>query len=54
LPPEQRAAWRNLLDYYVFGDDDPAAHIPEPRRGVLGPLTAETVEQLKQGARQNL
>lgn len=54
LPADQRAAWRNIFDYYVFGDADPAAHIPESRRGVLGPLTAETVEQLKQGARQNL
>jgi hypothetical protein len=54
LPADQRAAWRNLLDYYVFADADPAAHIPEQRRGVLGELTAEVVEQLKQGARQNL
>ncbi|MGN6790466.1 MAG: cupin-like domain-containing protein [Rhodanobacteraceae bacterium] len=54
LPAEQRAAWRNLLDYYVFDDHDPAAHIPEQRRGVLGEFTAEVVEQLKQGARQNL
>jgi Cupin-like domain len=54
LPSAERAAWRNLLDYYVFGDNDPAAHIPEQRRGVLGPLTPEVVEDLKQGARQNL
>lgn len=54
LPAAERAAWRNLLDYYVFGDNDPAAHIPESRRGVLGPLTPEVVEDLKQGARQNL
>ena len=54
LPPEQRAAWRDLLDYYVFGDGDPAAHIPEHRRGVLGPLTTESVQRLKEGARQNL
>jgi hypothetical protein len=54
LPADQRAAWRDLLDYYVFADDDPAAHIPEQCRGVLGPLTGELVEQLKQGARQNL
>ncbi len=54
LPPAERAAWRNLLDYYVFGDADPAGHIPEPRRGVLGPLTAEVVERLKQGARRHL
>ncbi|MGH8235329.1 MAG: cupin-like domain-containing protein [Rhodanobacteraceae bacterium] len=54
LPAAERAAWRNLLDYYVFGDNDPAAHIPEQRRGVLGPLTPECVERLKEGARQHL
>ena len=54
LPAEQRAAWRNIFDYYVFGDDDPAAHIPESRRGVLGPLTPEILEQLRERAKQNL
>ena len=54
LPPAERAHWKNLLDYYVFGGEEAVAHIPEHRRGVLGPLTAETIEQLKQGARQNL
>jgi hypothetical protein len=54
LPPAERAAWRNLLDYYVFGDADAVAHIPEQRRGVLGPLTPDTLEQLKQGAREHL
>lgn len=54
LPPAERANWRNLLDYYVFADEEAVAHMPEDRRGVLGPLTAETVEQLKQGARQHL
>ena len=54
LPPAERAAWRNLLDFYVFGDADTLAHIPEGHRGVLGPLDADNVERLKQGARQNL
>ncbi|WP_329743008.1 cupin-like domain-containing protein [Dyella sp. A6] len=54
LPPGERANWKQLLDHYVFGDEQAIAHIPEQRRGVLGPLTPETVEQLKQGARQNL
>ena len=39
LPSVERAAWRELLDYYVFGDEDPAAHLPAGRRGILGPLT---------------
>lgn len=54
LPPAERAAWRNLLDYYAFGDEEAFAHIPEQRRGVLGPLTPETMDQLKQLARSNL
>lgn len=54
LPPAERAHWRGLLAHYVFGTEDVAAHIPEDHRGVLGPLTPETVEQLKQGARQHL
>jgi hypothetical protein len=54
LPSAERDSWRNLLDHYVFGDEEAIAHIPEHRRGVLGPLTPETIEQLKQGARQHL
>ncbi len=38
LPPEQRAVWRRMLDYYVFEDSgDPGAHLPEHARGVMGP-----------------
>jgi hypothetical protein len=54
LPPAERAGWKNLLDHFAFGGEDVVAHIPEHRRGVLGPLTPESVEQLKQGARQHL
>jgi hypothetical protein len=54
LPPHERAHWRNLLDHYVFADGDAAAHIPEQRRGVLGPLTPESLELIKQGARAHL
>lgn len=55
LPPAQRKAWRNLLDHYVFGDEEPLAHVPPARRGVLGkPLTPEHVEQLKTLSRRHL
>jgi hypothetical protein len=37
-----------VLDYYLFSDADPAAHIPADKRGVLGPLTPELAEKLKQ------
>ena len=48
LPRAERNAWKTLLDHYVFADEDPAAHIPEARRGVLTPLTPEITARLKQ------
>jgi hypothetical protein len=47
LPPAEREAWRTLLQHYVFADEDPAAHLPAERRGVLGPLTPEIVARLE-------
>jgi hypothetical protein len=48
LPPAQRAAWRGILDYYVFAADDAAvAHIPERARGVLGPLDENRARALR-------
>ena len=54
LPPAERAAWRELFDHYVFGDEDPAAHIPEARRGWLGDLDAEQSMKLLERIRQYL
>lgn len=42
LPPEQRAAWKNIFDYYVFEQGpESLAHIPEHARGMLE-LTDDT------------
>jgi len=39
LPPEQRAAWRQQFEHYIFGDPEQAvAHIPEAARHALAPL----------------
>ncbi|WP_114238390.1 cupin-like domain-containing protein [Dyella sp. C9] len=54
LPPAERAAWRVLFDHYVFGDEDPAAHIPPARRGWLGELDAEQTAKLLERIRQFL
>lgn len=54
LPAADRAAWRNLLDYYVFGDEDPAAHLPSGRRGILGPLTDEQFAEFREAIRRYL
>ncbi|MES2147401.1 MAG: cupin-like domain-containing protein [Pseudomonadota bacterium] len=48
LPPRELAAWRTLFDHYVFRDNgDPAAHLPEPVRGILGKRTPELVARVK-------
>jgi hypothetical protein len=48
LPPAQRAAWRGILDHYVFADDDSAtAHIPERSRGLLGAMDANRARALR-------
>lgn len=48
LPPATRQAWRALFDHYVFGDPGPVtAHIPLPRRGVLGKMGPEDVARLR-------
>ncbi|HUG45188.1 MAG TPA: cupin-like domain-containing protein [Sphingomicrobium sp.] len=42
LPPEQRAVWREVFDHYVFcTNGDPAEHLPEHARGVLGKPTPQ-------------
>lgn len=54
LPPAERAAWKGLLDHYVFGDEDPAAHIPAERRGILGTPTAEQLATFRETIRRYL
>ncbi|MHA6203089.1 cupin-like domain-containing protein [Dyella soli] len=54
LPPAERAAWRELLDHYVFADEDPAAHIPPARRGWLGELDAAQSAKLLERIRRYL
>lgn len=48
LPPHQKDHWRQMFDHYVFGDgEEVTAHIPEPARGILSPLTAESAGKLR-------
>ena len=55
LPDEQRAVWRTVFDYYVFGmDGDPGEHLPPHARGVLGELTPEQFGRLRATLRQLL
>jgi hypothetical protein len=48
LRPEQRRAWRNIFDYYVFEPSEEAtAHIPEQSRGILGPIDENAARRLR-------
>ena len=46
LPQEQRAAWRNIFEYYVFSAE-PQAHIPEAKRGPLNPIDEAAARRLR-------
>ena len=48
LPEDEKAHWRELFDYYVFGDqEEVTSHIPEKARSVLGPLDAEKASLIR-------
>ena len=48
LPPDQRTAWRGLLDYYVFDPEKRAGeHLPEHAKGVLGAAHPGLFEQIR-------
>lgn len=47
-PEPEKQAWRALFDYYLFGPAErPAAHLPEPARGALGPLDQALARRLR-------
>lgn len=47
-PAPEKAGWKALFDYYVFGDADlPAAHLPEHARGNLAPMDDARARRLR-------
>lgn len=48
LPQVERSRWGALFQHYVFGDNDPAEHLPDDRRGVLGSLSTEAETRLRE------
>jgi hypothetical protein len=47
-PEPEKAAWRAMFDYYVFGPADRAgAHLPDHARGDLAPLDATSARRLR-------
>lgn len=49
LPPDQRDVWQMMLNHYVFEDNgDPAGHLPDHAKGILGPASPELLAQMRQ------
>jgi hypothetical protein len=47
-PEHEKAAWRALFDYYVFGDpQQAAAHLPEHIQGPLAPMDETRARRLR-------
>ena len=55
LAPDLRKAWKIVFDHYVFNpEQDAAEHIPERKRGILGTLSPEKQQQIRDGLAQGL
>jgi hypothetical protein len=56
LPPLQREAWRVFFDHYVFAADRElvAGHLPEDRRGILGPIDEDAARRIRMFLRNKL
>ena len=47
-PEEEKRAWREVFEYYVFGPAGRAgAHLPDAARGILAPLDEDRSRQLR-------
>ncbi len=54
-PAQEKEAWRNLFDYYVFGPAGKAGeHLPDKSRGALGPIDEMTSRRLRAQLLRNL
>ena len=48
LPPELRAAWKMIFDYYIFDyQKENFAHIPEHAQGAIGDLTDDNARTIR-------
>ena len=48
LPDDERAVWRVMFEHYIFGDGDPAAHLPPHARGIMGPASPRLFDRMRQ------
>ena len=52
---EERRAWRELFDYYIFDDPEiPRAHLPEHAHGALADMNETTARKLRAAVHRSL
>ncbi len=57
MPDAQKQSWRAVFDYFLFDNESDASsheHIPEASLGILGPMDASTLKQLRAMLRSRL
>jgi hypothetical protein len=47
LPADERAVWRMMFEHYIFGDTDPAEHLPPHAKGIMGPPSPRLFAQMR-------
>ena len=52
LPEDQRKVWRTMLDHYVFeASGNPAAHLPDHAKGIMGPASPHLFRRMREALR---
>ena len=54
LPADERAVWRGMFEHYIFGDADPAEHLPPHAKGIMGPPSPRLFHQMREMLRRAL
>jgi hypothetical protein len=53
LPESERKIWRMMLDHYVFeANGDPAEHLPENARGIMGKASPQLFQRMRMMLKQ--
>ncbi len=53
LPDDERQVWRMMFDHYIFcANGDPAEHLPDHAKGIMGPGTPQLFQRMRQMLRQ--
>lgn len=47
-PDAEKQAWKNVFDYYIFGDaEQPRSHLPKSVQGPIGDMDTQTARRLR-------